>query len=473
MTATKAQSQKIFEKLKSKQANKINELGRYGTNTPRNGQELTRVVWQWGQLRTMKVGGNESATKFFQSNGGSAALASKDAKVKYTSNAANKYKEELKRRAARDAEEYPEEVVVTDEALATPGDGASTPAEPADDFFSSWDKPTIKRPSNPPSRSGTPPVVSRSGSPFLSAGANGSAARPKSPSPLAGAANDAENALPAPTAIRTTSSSAIRKGPSAPGAGAKRTNVLGAKKTQKLGAKKVVGEEIDFEAAEKAAKAEAERIEKLGYDPEAEKAQELAKNRSTSLSSTKDIPAPTATPNAGGYGSSTTHARNPSEVERLGMGMGRLGFGQTASSKSASSAPAPKKLGFGSVGASKAPAQDDSEQYARQKFGTQKGISSDEFFGRANFDPSAQAEAKGRLQGFEGATSISSNAYFGRPEDDMTGLESGEYGDIETAAKDFVRRLGLTAGDDLENLINVAGEGGRKLRGAVARYLNS
>lgn len=54
----------------------------------------------------MKVGGNESATKFFQSNGGTAALASKDAKVKYTSNAANKYKEELKRRVVRDTEEY-------------------------------------------------------------------------------------------------------------------------------------------------------------------------------------------------------------------------------------------------------------------------------------------------------------------------------------------------------------------------------
>lgn len=64
------------------------------------------IVWQWAQLRTMKVGGNESATKFFQSNGGSAALASKDVKVKYTSNAANKYKEELKKRAARDADEY-------------------------------------------------------------------------------------------------------------------------------------------------------------------------------------------------------------------------------------------------------------------------------------------------------------------------------------------------------------------------------
>lgn len=54
----------------------------------------------------MKVGGNESATKFFQQNGGSAALNSKDPKTKYTSSAATKYKEELKKRAARDAKEY-------------------------------------------------------------------------------------------------------------------------------------------------------------------------------------------------------------------------------------------------------------------------------------------------------------------------------------------------------------------------------
>lgn len=64
---------------------------------------LTKVEWQWDQLRIMKVGGNESATKFFQSHGGSAALASKDMKAKYESTAAVKYKEELKRRAAEDA----------------------------------------------------------------------------------------------------------------------------------------------------------------------------------------------------------------------------------------------------------------------------------------------------------------------------------------------------------------------------------
>jgi hypothetical protein len=64
------------------------------------------IVWQYDQLRTMKVGGNESATKYFRSNGGSAALASKDPKVKYTSNAATKYKAELERRVAADKNLY-------------------------------------------------------------------------------------------------------------------------------------------------------------------------------------------------------------------------------------------------------------------------------------------------------------------------------------------------------------------------------
>ena len=382
--------------------------------------------------------------------------------------------------------------MVTDIPAITSTDGTSTPAgEPADDFFSSWDKPTIKRPSNPPSRTGTPPVVSRTASPFLSANANGnSAARPKSPSPLAAAA-DAENNLPAPAAIRTTTSSAIRKGPTS--TGPKRVNILGAKKAQKLGAKKVVGEEIDFEAAEKKAKEEAERIEKLGYDPEAEKVDEVAKVKPPVATEKPAIAAPTPiSPPKLGYGAQTGHQRSPSEMERLGMGMGRLGFGQVGGAKPAG---VPNKLGFGSVGTPKATEgscllwrdshfhdqwltradhfyADDSEQYARQKFGGQKGISSDEFFGRASFDPTAQAEAKTRLQGFEGATSISSNAYFGRPEADEAELR-GDYGDLETAAKDFVRKFGLTAGDDLENLIQVAGEGGRKLQGAIRNYLNS
>lgn len=111
---------------------------------------------------------------------------------------------------------------------------------------------------------------------------------------------------------------------------------------------------------------------------------------------------------------------------------------------------------------------DESETFARSKFGAQKAISSDEFFGKGAFDPNAQAEAKTRLQGFEGATAISSNAYFGRPEEE----EPEDYGDLESAAKDFVRKFGITAADDLENLTNVIGEGASKLQSAIRSYLD-
>lgn len=229
------------------------------------------------------------------------------------------------------------------------GDGTATPSgEPSDDFFSSWDKPSIKRPSQPPSRTQTPPVISRTASPFLNPGSNSNGtARPKSP--LIG--SESESSQTAPSAPRTISSSAIRK--TATTVGARKANVLGAKKTQKLGAKKVA-DTIDFDAAEKKAKEEAERIEKLGYDPDAETATANAQTRSTSTTAEKTkIAAPTPlSPGKAAFGATRGHERSESEVERLGMGMGRLGFGQTGGSKTASAAP--KKMGFGSVGPIKA-----------------------------------------------------------------------------------------------------------------------
>lgn len=54
----------------------------------------------------MKVGGNESATKFFKANGGTAALNNKNPTVKYSSAVAVKYKAEIQRRSEIDAAEF-------------------------------------------------------------------------------------------------------------------------------------------------------------------------------------------------------------------------------------------------------------------------------------------------------------------------------------------------------------------------------
>lgn len=238
--------------------------------------------------------------------------------------------------------------MVTD-VPADGAEGAATPASDSnDDFFSSWDKPSIKRPTPPVSRTSTPPVVGRSNSPFLNAGANGKDIS-RSASPLS--KTEFSESETKPAASRVTHSAALRK---TPAGGPRKTNVLGAKKTtSKLGAKKVTADIIDFDEAERKAKEEAERIEKLGYDPEAEEV-ESKKTAAATKGEASNVVAPTpASPR--GYGSGHSREKSAAEVERLGMGLGRLGFGQVGGNKAAAAAPAKKNMGgFGSVGPVKA-----------------------------------------------------------------------------------------------------------------------
>lgn len=368
--------------------------------------------WKFDQLRRMKLGGNASARDFFNKTGGASALNSRDAKQKYTHPAAVRYKEELTRRVQADARSNPDAMFNEEDVPEI--------KEPQDDFFSSWDKPAIKKPTPPPSRTATPPVLGRAASPLV----------PQSEVSA--------------SASRTVVSSSAR---SKPAMGARKNIVGGGKKTQKLGAKKADAH-VDFEAAERKAREEAERIAKLGYDPDEEALP--AQTATTSIIS----PQP------------TSPARKPlqqSETERQGVGMQRLGFGQTAGAKPA---PARSFGGFGSTGSTTA---EDEETYARSKFSTQRAISSDEYFARNDYDPQAQSEAKGRLSQFDGATSISSNAYFGREEEEEE--LTRDMGSLEVTAREIARRVANTTGDDFGNIREVLGEGAGKVADYMRDYL--
>lgn len=82
------------------------------------------------------------------------------------------------------------------------------------------------------------------------------------------------------------------------------------------------------------------------------------------------------------------------------------------------------------------------------------------YFGRNAYDANLQAEARERLQQFQGATSISSNAYFGRTDEEgdaemSSNMDGGLLGDgslagLETAARDALQRV--ISNPDVQNM---------------------
>lgn len=223
-------------------------------------------------------------------------------------------------------------MIITDHMKNETTNGIANEAEEdEDDFFSSWDKPSIKQPTV--SRTSSPPVIGRSISPYSNSPNNNE--KTSLPSSISQKSTMlGTSRITSSASLRQTSS--IRTGP-------KKSNILGPKKT-KLGAKKITGEFIDFEAAEKKAKEEAERIARLGYDPDTEESpQEISEinvSKSINTSPLESIS------NGKAYNDARKHSVG--QLERLGMGIGRLGFGQTGGNKS--SGVSQKAGGFGSVG---------------------------------------------------------------------------------------------------------------------------
>ncbi|OCH92825.1 ArfGap-domain-containing protein [Obba rivulosa] len=383
--------------------------------------------WQLHQLRTMKVGGNASATEFFSKHGGATLLTDADVKKKYSSRVAELYKEELARRVREDASKYPDRVVV---------DGtteASTPAPRGDDddFFSSWDKPATPKSPAVASKPAGPPMIGRS----ASAAANGAPAAPRT---ISSASLRSSSAAPSSRSASTLGASRLNSSSSTVATSTTTTSAPKKSKLGGLGAKKAAAP-IDFEEAERRAVEEAERVRQLGYDREKERQEEERLRKETEASASASAAA-AAKAKAAVKTSAPAEIKpkgSAQDMERLGMGMKRLGFGAVPAAATASRATA---------------VEEDAPTFARDKFGGQKAISSDMYFGRNAYDPAAVSEAQTRLQSFQGATSISSNQYFGREEEEELnggvgpGADGGLLGDgtlagLELAAKDALSRV--------------------------------
>ena len=300
---------------------------------------------------------------------------------------------------------------------ASQGDGE-------DDFFSSWNKPATPKSPAFVSQKPSPPVLGRA--------ASTPAATPNPPvSPRTISSSSLRSNSTTGASRPTSKLGAARLGSSTTSA-TSTTHAAAPKKSKLggLGAKKAVAP-LDFEEAERKAAEEAERIKQLGYDREKEEREEAERAKAAASSPLPSSARPQSAKLVPASPAPNTPKGNAQDLERLGMGMKRLGFGgvPTPTSSRPSSAI------------------EEESTFARDKFGKQKAISSDMYFGRNAYDPQALNEAQTRLQSFQGAQSISSNQYFGREEDEepVPASHDGILGDnlsnLEVAARDAIQNV--------------------------------
>jgi ADP-ribosylation factor GTPase-activating protein 2/3 len=305
--------------------------------------------------------------------------------------------------------------------------------ETEDDFFTSWSKPNTPKSSQPSTpRVSTPPIIG------FTPSANSTMNQP---------ASSASVTAPAP---RTISSSARI------GASASRLNsassvgTTSTVKKSKLGLGASKTKPVDFAEAERRAREEEEKIKQLGYDREREEREERVKKDADALKLSLDLNSKVSIGSTNVVTTSNHKLTASTPDPKKSAAFPRLGFGAIpgAGASVAVSATTPKTTTVA----------DDAPTTAREKFGNQRAISSDMFFGRGNYDADQLHEAQTRLQTFQGATSISSNQYFGReeeeglPRDDHDGglLGDGSLTGLESAAKDAFAKV--LANPDVQNL---------------------
>ena len=414
--------------------------------------------WQLKHLRTMKVGGNRSATEFYTRHGSAALLSDTDTKKKYIGRIADLYKEELLRRVQHDTDLYVwcyglcrfvvSAKFVTFESFPAGllVEGADVPSVSVvgtgdeDDFFSNWDQPA-KTAGSRNTETGSQPVSS----------ITASAAVQLNPRTVTSTALKSMSSSAAGTKLVANASlwsgGKVPVRPGTPG------SATGGTRSTKLGAKKASAG-INYEEAERKARADEDRIHQSSNhtlrDTEAQNHHACALPvASVATAATSLAPADSAAPRL-----ETGKYESGQDPERLGIGFKRLSLG---SANATLDAPSHRLATSG-----------DAPTTARERFGNQKAISSEMFFERGAYDPAAVSEAKLKLAQFQGATSISSNQYFGREEECEEGVGvSGSFtgneslSALEASTRDALSRV--MAKEEVQNVMESIRAGALKV----------
>lgn len=269
-----------------------------------------------------------------------------------------------------------------------------------DDFFANWEK----KPATPS------PVISRPETPTLSS-----------------AATTTTTAKPERKVVRKTLSS--------------KKNILSAPRKSKVTAKRITTD-IDFDEQERLAKLEAEEV-KSSNDIFVKPA--VVKEVST-------LSADTSGASAGKSTKPVFEAKADKSVDKVTPQFAKLGFGMVSNDavekqSAAKRAAEPKYTG-----------------QVESKYGNQKGISSDQFFGRNSYDAELQQEAHTKLQNFNSSSAISSSSYFG---EDQQSLNPQNGSSIQ------LNDYSMAANDDLAALKDALEDGANKLTGYLRDYLRN
>ncbi|KAI8610438.1 hypothetical protein BC830DRAFT_1084753 [Chytriomyces sp. MP71] len=303
---------------------------------------------------------------------------------------------------------------------------------------------------------------------------------------------------PAPQQPPAASTSVLHasKPASVVGTGAKK---LGAKKATKV---------LNFDEAERRAKQESERA-KREEDEAARYAKEMASVTPLGGAGGKPSAAVSAFSSRLAYVDPGAASGGGVEdgVERLGSGISKLGFGfdpsnvQAAggnqqagrnvaafgatSAAAATSTSAQRYGGFGGMPQGPSAQEQKESADAAKRFGNAKAISSDQYFGRGAYDEQQRrlfllffggnsAEARERLQNFQGKSGFGSDDYYGRrsSQDGPSGGSgsrgsAGNQGDIMEAVGSSVRAFANNFVDqgieDINSVRKIVATGSSKL----------